>query len=219
MSLLCCQSRGMFLGLLERCLSRMMCSACLIGASCNMSLPCTGGLLQLEPQAPFFHNATNGITTWQAARYGASAHGRQAPRWPSSGFRSLPTRWKMMQTPSTCHALALGFAASVLSCCLHSLMPVLITLKGCGFDTSLTPRPCPGCRQVALEFAAFIKRCCSDRHTPVLVAHNGCGFDFPFLVQEYRRVGLEVPLQWPYLDTVQLARHYRGMRKNGLVSC
>ena len=51
----------------------------------------------------------------------------------------------------------------------------------------------------------------------MLVAHNGCGFDFPFLVQEYRRVGLEVPLQWPYLDTVQLARHYRGMRKNGLV--
>ena len=63
-----------------------------------------------------------------------------------------------------------------------------------------------------------MKRCCSDRHIPVLVAHNGCGFDFPFLVQEYRRVGLEVPLQWPYLDTVQLARHYRGMRKNGLVS-
>lgn len=94
---------------------------------------------------------------------------------------------------------------------------MLVTPGGCGFDASLTPRPCPGCRQVALEFAAFIQRCCSNRHIPVLVAHNGCGFDFPFLVQEYRRVGLEVPLQWPYLDTVQLARHYRGMRKNGLV--
>ena len=209
----------MFFGLLERCLSRMMCSACLIGASCNMPAPCTGGLLQLEPQAPFFRNATNGAVTWQAAMYGVFLNGRQAPCWLRRGLCSLSPRLIMMQAPASRYALALVFAAFVQCCCPHSQLPALIALSGCGIVASLTPRPCPGCRQVALEFAAFIKRCCSDRHTPVLVAHNGCGFDFPFLVQEYRRVGLEVPLQWPYLDTVQLARHYRGMRKNGLVSC
>ena len=128
----------------------------------------------------------------------------------ASGLRPLSPQLIIMYTPCTCPGCRQdhpGFAAFAQCSCPHSFTTMLVH-NGCSFETSITPRPCPGCRQVAR----------SDRHIPVLVAHNGCGFDFPFLVKEYRRVGLEVPLQWPYLDTVQLARHFRGMRKNGLVS-
>ena len=82
----------------------------------------------------------------------------------------------------------------------------------------LLTQPVLHCRQVALEFALFVQRCCIGGKVPVLVAHNGVGFDFPFLVLEFRRTGLELPLDWQYLDTVLLARHFRTTGSNALVS-
>lgn len=40
----------------------------------------------------------------------------------------------------------------------------------------------------------------------VFVAHNARSFDVPFLVNEFRRCGWEIPSNWSFLDTLPLGR-------------
>jgi DNA polymerase III alpha subunit (gram-positive type) len=56
-----------------------------------------------------------------------------------------------------------------------------------------------------LDFVA--QHCPSEDAAPVLIAHNGKRFDVPFLAMEFKRVGLVMPTNWYFLDTLYLARN------------
>jgi len=46
----------------------------------------------------------------------------------------------------------------------------------------------------------------SWKETPVLVAHNGLHFDFAVLLAECERHGIEMPLDWAWVDSLDVAR-------------
>ncbi|EEF49935.1 exonuclease, putative [Ricinus communis] len=48
----------------------------------------------------------------------------------------------------------------------------------------------------------------------LLVAHNGRSFDVPFLINEFKRSGVDVPCNWLFMDTLPLARKW--MKSKGL---
>jgi len=60
----------------------------------------------------------------------------------------------------------------------------------------------PSFKEVWEEFVLF---CEGD---VILIAHNGDAFDRPFLVEETKRAGCELP-PWPSIDTLKWARKYR----------
>lgn len=62
----------------------------------------------------------------------------------------------------------------------------------------------PPLKDVAPKFITF----CSDR--AILIAHNCYSFDKPILENEFKRVGVEIPKQWQFLDTLKWARKYRS---------
>lgn len=62
-------------------------------------------------------------------------------------------------------------------------------------------------REVAQHFLGFVSRHCSaEDAVPVLIAHNGRAFDVPWIAAEFARSGLQLPSDWHFLDTCQLAR-------------
>lgn len=53
----------------------------------------------------------------------------------------------------------------------------------------------------------FVSRHCGAQGmVPVLIAHNGRSFDLPWLAAEFGRAGLQLPADWHFLDTCQLAK-------------
>lgn len=63
------------------------------------------------------------------------------------------------------------------------------------------------CREVGQQFLEFVSRQCSaEDAVPVLIAHNGRAFDVPWIAAEFARSGLQLPADWHFLDTYQLAR-------------
>lgn len=58
--------------------------------------------------------------------------------------------------------------------------------------------------QQLLDFVA--EHCPSAEVAPVVIAHNGKRFDVPFLAMELKRVGIKMPANWYFLDTLYLAR-------------
>ncbi|MEM8628503.1 MAG: DUF3820 family protein [Chlamydiota bacterium] len=60
----------------------------------------------------------------------------------------------------------------------------------------------PSFHEVGQEFATF---CSGDVY---LVAHNNYAFDRPFLEEEYKRAGLDLP-PWQHVDSLPWARRFR----------
>ncbi len=61
----------------------------------------------------------------------------------------------------------------------------------------------PTFKEVAAKFLDF---CSGD---VALIAHNNIAFDKPFLSQELKRVALELPKEWLFIDSLIWARRYR----------
>eukprot|EP00850_Spirogloea_muscicola_P012600 SM000082S22842 [mRNA] locus=s82:242291:244158:- [translate_table: standard] len=64
----------------------------------------------------------------------------------------------------------------------------------------------PGWDVVARALVAFVNFRQVGDAPVVLAAHNAKTFDVPFLVQECRRVGVDIPSSWLFLDTFAIAR-------------
>ncbi|KAH7678656.1 DNA-directed DNA polymerase protein [Dioscorea alata] len=83
-----------------------------------------------------------------------------------------------------------------------------------GITTQMVCNPnVPRFEEVIPKLIKFVDDCEKDRNGVLLVAHNGRRFDVPFLIKEFERYSMEVPLKWLFLDTLTLVK--RLMNQDG----
>lgn len=91
-----------------------------------------------------------------------------------------------------------------------------------GITTSMVSRPgVPRMEELIPILLQFVKSRQKPGGYVVFVAHNARSFDVPFLVNEFRRCGWEIPSNWSFLDTLPLGRQViksAGVKTGGKAS-